>query len=149
MPQMLHKVACTRRDEANAFEFERISTQWESFLNRMRNIIKWKNEQEDKDNFRKGMQNNQIEMLQKFMEAQEKLGEKMVEAVKGTANRATTKIVKTAKVPTWTQKMSLENYLKSLSVWMHQNEDIGDEIKFQEVIESLKVNKEIKGSERF
>ena len=98
MPQLLHKVACTRRDEVNAFEFERIANQWELFSTRMRNVIKWKNEQDDKEKFRKGMIDDQKEMMQQFMETQGL----MVEALKGLGNRATTKIVKTTKVPTWT-----------------------------------------------
>ena len=32
MPVMLHKMACTRRDEINAFEYDQINKQWEMFL---------------------------------------------------------------------------------------------------------------------
>ena len=66
------------------------------------------------------------------------------EMAKGQENR-TAKIVKPAKVPVWTQKMELETWKKTLEVWIHQNREIGENRRFHEVIESLKVNKEVIG----
>ena len=40
MPTLLHRIACTRKDEVNAFEHEKISDQWDMFSGRMRNLIK-------------------------------------------------------------------------------------------------------------
>ena len=57
----------------------------------------------------------------------------------------TAKIVKPAKVPVWTEKMSLKTYEKALEVWLSKNWDMSVNAKFHEVVESLKVNKEVKG----
>ena len=106
------------------------------FSGRMRNLIKWRNDQDDKERFKKGIMNEQQEMMTghremmgQFMESQGLI----VEVLKGLGNK-TTKIVKTAKVPIWTKHMTLEKYTKALGIWMKQNEDVGDEIRFQEVL---------------
>ena len=41
--------------------------------------------------------------------------------------------------------MELETWKKTLEVWIHQNREIGENVRFHEVIESLKVNKEVIG----
>ena len=41
--------------------------------------------------------------------------------------------------------MSLRTYEKVLEVWVHLNRDMGENARFHEVIESLKLNKEVKG----
>ena len=58
----------------------------------------------------------------------------MVEVMKGRPN----KLVKPAKVPSWTKNMILDVYFKALEVWMEMNNDVSEAIKFQDVIESLK-----------
>ena len=73
---------------------------------------------------------------------------KKIEAVIG-ANRGTTKLVKPAKVPGWTKEMKLEVYLKALEVWMATNKDIGKGMNYQDIIESLKNNKEIVGLQQY
>ena len=55
------------------------------------------------------------------------------------------KLVKPAKVPSWSKSMKLEAYLKALEVWMEMNKDVSEAVRFKDVIESLKVNKEIEG----
>merc|ERR1711873_229882 len=55
------------------------------------------------------------------------------------------KLVKPAKVPSWPKSMKLEAYLKALEVWMEMNKDVSEAVRFQDVIESLKINKEIEG----
>merc|ERR1711867_166827 len=55
------------------------------------------------------------------------------------------KLVKPAKVPSWTKGMKLEAYLKALEVWTEMNKDVSEAVRFQDVIESLKINKEIEG----
>ena len=59
------------------------------------------------------------------------------------------KLVKPARVPTWTKTMTLDKYLKSLEVWMQQNRDVEEHVKFNEVIESLKNNKEVNSLEKY
>merc|ERR1712082_541517 len=55
------------------------------------------------------------------------------------------KLVKPAKVPSWTKSMKLEAYRKALEVLMEMNKDVSEAVRFQDVIESLKINKEIEG----
>ena len=55
------------------------------------------------------------------------------------------KLVKPAKVPSWTKSMKLEAYLKALEVWREMNKDVSEAVRYQHVIESLKINKEVEG----
>ena len=41
--------------------------------------------------------------------------------------------------------MKLDAYLKVLKVWMEMNSDVSEAVRFQDVIESLKIKKEIEG----
>ena len=41
--------------------------------------------------------------------------------------------------------LSLETYIKQLEMWADINEDIPEYVKYQDIIENLNVNKEIKG----
>ena len=140
LPTMLHRLACTRKDEANGFEHDQVNKQWKMFSERMRNIRKWLADKEEKERGQNEILRGQSEMMQKFVQANEML----VEDIKGNESR-TAKIGKPAKVPIWTKQMSLERYLKALEVWMEQNKDVSDSVRFHEVIESLKINKEVNG----
>ena len=55
------------------------------------------------------------------------------------------KLVKPAKVPSWTKDMSLETYSKQISTWTDINEDVPEYVKYHDLIEDLKKNKEIRG----
>ena len=59
------------------------------------------------------------------------------------------KLTKPVKVPSWTKDMSLETYTKQLTTWTGINEDIPEYIKYHDLIEELKKNKEIKGLQRY
>ena len=59
------------------------------------------------------------------------------------------KLVKPAKVPSWSKGMKLDVYVKSLQVWMEMNKDVTEAVRYQDVIESLKVNKEIEGLAKY
>merc|ERR1711867_411885 len=41
--------------------------------------------------------------------------------------------------------MKLDVFVKSLQVWMEMNKDVSEAVRYQDVIEFLKVNKEIEG----
>ena len=82
--------------------------------------------------------------MNKLAEAQNVSWAAMIETLKGS-NRGTTKLVKPAKVPGWTKEMKLDVYLKALEVWMETNKDVSEGVRYQDVIESLKMNKEIEG----
>merc|ERR1712115_121174 len=50
-----------------------------------------------------------------------------------------------AKVPVWSKGMQLTPFLKSIEVWIENNKDLPEHSKYNEIIESLKLNKEIEG----
>ena len=52
-------------------------------------------------------------------------------------------VTKPAKVLTWTRNLSLESYIKQIETWNEVNEDVPTNMKYQDSVESLKVNKEI------
>merc|ERR1712030_35746 len=64
------------------------------------------------------------------------------EMVNGFKDRPS-KLVKPAKVPSWSKGMKLDVYVKSLHVWKEMNKDVSEAVRYQDVIESLKVNKEM------
>ena len=45
--------------------------------------------------------------------------------------------------------MMLDVYLKVLEVWMETNKDVSEGVRFRDVIESLKINKEIEGLAKY
>merc|ERR1712112_433629 len=58
-------------------------------------------------------------------------------------------IMKAAKPPTWTKNMTLDMYIKAIDVWGAQNRGVLEVNIYQDVIESLKQNKEISGLEKY
>ena len=54
-------------------------------------------------------------------------------------------ITKPAKVPTWTNKMSLETYVKQLITWCEINQDVPENVRYHDLIEELKKNGDMKG----
>ena len=45
--------------------------------------------------------------------------------------------------------MKIDVYVKSLQVWMEMNKDVSEAVRYLDVIESLKVNKEIEGLAKY
>ena len=70
------------------------------------------------------------------------------EAMKVKENK-TAKLVKPAKVSIWNKEMTFAVYLKALEAWMEQNKDISEHVRFQDVIESLKMNKDVNGLAKY
>ena len=87
MPFLLHNGACTRSKEAGMFDSGRILDERDKFVERMKPIIRYMSEQEEKMVQNDG-QNELVRELKKFVGA--------VNAREGK----TAKIVKPAKVPT-------------------------------------------------
>ena len=54
-------------------------------------------------------------------------------------------MTKPAKVPSWTKDMSLETYSKQITTWTGINKDVPEYVKFHDLFEELKKNKDIKG----
>ena len=109
----------------------------------MKPIIELKQKQEEKVDD-SGMEKFATVVSEAFTTAQKPL----IEAILGRENR-TAKIIKPARVPAWTKTMTLEVYLKALEVWMDQNKDIPEHVKYNDVVESLKQNKEVSGLEKY
>merc|ERR1711867_169105 len=59
------------------------------------------------------------------------------------------KLVKPAVVPSWSKGMKLQAYKKSIEVWMEMNKDMSEAARYQDVIESLKMNKDIEGLAKY
>ena len=59
------------------------------------------------------------------------------------------KLTKPARVPLWMRDISLETFAKQLQTWTKILDDIPEYVKFQDLIEGLKNNKEIKGLSRY
>ena len=68
-----------------------------------------------------------------------------VSTVAGGAVARTAKLTKLAKVLVWTRDMSLDTFAKQLQTWTEILDNILEYVKFQDLIEGLKNNKEIKG----
>ena len=52
-----------------------------------------------------------------------------------------TKLTIPAKVPSWTKDMSLETYIKQLTMWTAINTEVPEYVKYHDLIEELKRNK--------
>ena len=57
--------------------------------------------------------------------------------------------VKLAKVPTWTNDMTLETFVKQLDIWKASNAYVMESTLFQDFVESLKRNKDIRGLQKY
>ena len=66
-----------------------------------------------------------------------------------TTSSKVTKLQKLIKVPTWSRNMSLETFKKQLQTWTDSNEEIPEFLKYHELMESLKSNKDIKDLLRY
>ena len=66
-----------------------------------------------------------------------------------TARAGVTKLTKPIKVPTWSRNMALETFKKQLEMWSEINEEIPEFMKFHDLMESLKMNKDIKDLPRY
>ena len=67
----------------------------------------------------------------------------------GSTTSKVTKLTKLIKVLTWSRNMSLETFKKQLQTWTDSNEEITEFLKYHELMESLKSNKDIKNLPRY
>ena len=91
------------------------------------------------------MQSDILVGMNKIVKSQNTNMVAMIESLK----TKTTKLVKPAKVSGWTKEMMLDVYLKALEVWMEMNKDVSESVRFQNVMESLKMNKEMNGLAKY
>ena len=66
-----------------------------------------------------------------------------------TTRNNVTKLTKPINVPTWLRNMALETFKKQLEMWSKINDEIPEFMKFHDLMESLKVNKDIKDLPRY
>ena len=64
-------------------------------------------------------------------------------------NERPSKLVKPTKVPSWGTGMEYKAYKKSIEVWDQNNKDMPQPARYQEVIESIKQNKDIEDLARY
>ena len=131
MPTLLHSNvdgtrihgACTRRTELTENEVDK---EWRLFRKKMKAVKNWYI-----DEMEKKQTKDQLDNIEKAM----------IEFTKGKTN----KLIKPAKVPSWSKGMQLRPFIKSIEVWMENNRDMPENSKYKEIIESLKMNKDIEG----
>merc|ERR1711889_37524 len=73
----------------------------------------------------------------------------MTAAIVNGNNERPNKLVKPTKVPSWSTGMKYQAYKKSIEVWEQNNQDMPEPARYQEVIESMKQNKDIEGLARY
>ena len=137
MPTMLHKGSCTRISEVTEAEYSDLWKAWGVYKKKMEPIRRWY-----KDEMEKRQANS--ELLQGLQNMTDAIINGNKEMYNGFKDRPS-KLVKPAKVPSWSKGMKLDVYVKALEVWMEMNKDVSEEVRYQDVIVSLKVNKEIEG----
>ena len=138
LPTMLHTDVqgnrihwpCTRNQELTQDD---VTKEWTAYSKRLKTIRSWYKEEMRTQNLEEKVNN--------IINIQHDVTTAIKEIQKGTTN----KLIKLAKVPTWSKGMQLRPFIKSLEVWMENNKDLPEHSKYNEVIESLKLNKEIEG----
>ena len=87
--------------------------------------------------------------LQSLIETMEKKWSQEEKNSPGARPSAMARVVKPAKVSSWTKSISLDTYTKQPKIWHTSNVDVPESTEFQDLMVSLMVNKERKGLERF
>ena len=131
MPNLLHsnvddtriQGACTRRTELTENEVDK---ECRLFRKKMKAVKNWYI-----DYMEKKQTKDRVDNIEKLI----------IEMSKGKTN----KLIKPAKVPSQSKGMLLRAYKKSIEVWMENNKDMPQNSKYNEIIESLKMNKDIEG----
>ena len=119
--------ACTRNQEITEDDALK---EWATYQKKMKAVRSWCKEEMRRQNLEDKVNNMQKDMVTALKEL-----------TKGTTN----KLIKPAKVPSWSKGMKLTPFIKSLEVWLENNKDLPEHSKYNEIIESLKLNKEIEG----
>ena len=123
-PVLLHKTNCTRKVEVGEAEFSELWKIWSAFKAKMEPIRKWHGDEMEK------RQNNSDLLIgmQKMTDAITKGNKEMCNVFKDRPN----KLVKPAKVPSWSKGMKLDVYVKALEVWMEMNKDLSEAVRYQD-----------------
>ena len=63
---------------------------------------------------------------------------------RGDTQTRTAKVIIPAKIPTLTKDLRFETYTKQVNTWSEINKDVPENLKYQDLIKTLKKNKEVK-----
>ena len=142
---MLHNGACVRSDKV---EEEELLGIWKEFRVRMKIVMKTVREEREKRlqevEITKDWKNIMREMNTWNTDNIERLCGVLVRSREESAKHPS-KVIKPAKVPTWSKEMSLETFEKQIQAWSQINEDVPEYSRYQDLVEGLKTNKEVKG----
>ena len=58
-------------------------------------------------------------------------------------------LTKPAMVPVWTKYITLETYIKQIQLWSDVLKEIPKHVKYADLIESIKINTQIKGLQKY
>ena len=87
-----------------------------------------------------------MDNINKYAENMTKKDKALYSSAAGlTPGSRVTKLTKPAQVLSCSKDTSLETYTKQLQTWTEINEEVPEFLKFHNIIEGLKINKEIKG----
>ena len=111
---------------------------WKKFRAKMRSVIKWHNQE-----LEKSKQSSDI------LAGIQSLATAITTAMTAGNNTGPSKLVKPTKVPSWGTGMKYKAYKKSIEVWEQNNKDMPEPARYQEVIESIKQNKNIEDLARY
>ena len=132
LPCLLHKGTCISSSTSEEVDNGKV---WSEFRKRMKTImlsVKEKREYVQK-----------LENIERERSEERENYETKIEYL-GTGNRKNVaKIVKTAKVPSWTKSMKLETNVEQVESWAISQEEMPESVKFQDLVESLKNNRDI------
>ncbi len=159
-PSLLHKGGpCTRSEK----ESEKVQNEiWREFRRRTKAVVAMVESESEKE----ASENRLLDGLKKVLIH---LSTQSTENMEGLANvyRASTtelvdslirrnedvsrstKLTKPAKVPNWTKDLTLEVYAKQIKAWNTASEDVPVNTRYHDLIESLKMNKDVHGLPRF
>ena len=168
-PKLLHKelhhdAACTKEMELPNI----LRENWKEFNKRVKPILKILKEEFKKDleqgillqgltdlinsnteNMTKLINSNTQSMTSLITTKKSEASASLTPSSNDAGTAKVTKLTKPAKVPSWTKDMSLETYTKQLATWQDINEDVPEYVKYHDLIEELKRNKDIKGLQRY
>ena len=139
LPGLLHKGnTCSRSNQA---DLEKEYKVWSEYREMMKPIVVHIKRGQKEQSWDSGIR-SVIETMEKKWSQEEKVSS----SVKSSGMA---RVVKPAKVPTWTKSMGLDVYTRQLTIWQNSNADVPESMQFQDLVKSLKIYKEVKGLERY
>lgn len=153
-PKLLHKDYLLHRDAACTQGMEVPNTlreNWKAYSQRVKPILKKLKEDQKKEMEQGVLLQGLKELVTSIIEGNKSLlsVKKREHSPSMNSSPRPAKLTKPAKAPSWTKDMSLETYVKQLTTWKEINDNIPEFVKYHELIEELKKNKEINGLQKF